>query len=267
VWLARIDEGGASLLVEESRHPGADVLREALGRGDYLAQDGVFVATDRIELLAPLVNPSKFICIGMNYADHAAEAGVDLPDNPVLFAKFPNAIIGPTDTVRFRTADTSQVDFEAELGVVIGERCSRVSEESALDHVFGYTVVNDISARDAQFADGQWVRGKSYDGFAPIGPVIVTGDEIGDVQQLPIRCTVNGEEMQAASTSDMIFGVAQLVSYISRFMTLIPGDLIASGTPAGIGFTRSPQVLLGDGDLLVTEIDGIGRLTNRIEAS
>jgi len=266
VRLARFDRDGAYLLNQESEHPSADALREALSRNEDLARSGTYVDGDEFELLAPIVNPSKFICIGLNYATHAAEAGLDVPEFPVMFAKFANTIIGPSDAIRFRTEDTSQVDFEAELGVVIGSLCSRVSEESALDYVFGYTVVNDVSARDAQFADGQWVRGKSFDGFAPIGPVIVTRDEIADVQNLSICCTLNGTQMQSASTSDMVFGVAQIVSYVSRFITLIPGDLIATGTPAGIGCTRTPQVLLGNDDVLETEIEDIGRLVNVVVA-
>jgi 2-keto-4-pentenoate hydratase/2-oxohepta-3-ene-1,7-dioic acid hydratase in catechol pathway len=261
-WLARFEGESVTLLREESAHPAADALREALADGVSFAAAGESMPITETEVLAPVANPSKIICIGLNYADHAAEAGVDVPDAPVVFAKFPNALIGPTGDIRYRSRDVSQLDFEAELAVVIGSTCSLVKEADALDHVFGYTILNDISARDAQFADGQWVRGKSFDTFAPVGPAITTRDEISDVQQLGVRCLVNGEVMQDGSTADMCFGVAELVSYLSRFITLVPGDVIATGTPAGIGFTRNPMVLLGDGDVVVTEIDQLGQLRN-----
>jgi 2-keto-4-pentenoate hydratase/2-oxohepta-3-ene-1,7-dioic acid hydratase in catechol pathway len=261
-WLARFESENVTLLREESAHPAADALREALADGVSFATAGESMPITDIEVLAPVANPSKIICIGLNYADHAAEAGVDVPESPVVFAKFPSALIGPSSDIRYRPGDVAQLDFEAELAVVIGSTCSMVKEVDALDHVFGYTVLNDISARDAQFADGQWVRGKSFDTFAPVGPTITTRDEISDVQQLGVRCLVNGEVMQDGSTADMIFGVADLVSYLSRFITLVPGDVIATGTPAGIGFSRDPMVLLGDGDVVVTEIDQLGRLRN-----
>jgi 2-keto-4-pentenoate hydratase/2-oxohepta-3-ene-1,7-dioic acid hydratase in catechol pathway len=212
-------------------------------------------------LLAP-VQPGKIVAIGRNYREHAAEEGVDPPAAPLIFAKLPSSVVGPGDEIRWDPGLTAQVDYEAELGVVIGRRARRVALEAALDHVFGYTCLNDVSARDLQFGDGQWIRGKSLDTFCPIGPVIVTADEIPDPQALAIRATVNGEVLQDASTAQMYFGVAELISYCSLAFTLEPGDVIATGTPSGVGVFRKPPRFLGDGDRVVVEIERIGRLEN-----
>jgi len=221
-------------------------------------------ATDlgSVQLLAPLSDPGKVIAIGLNYRDHAREAKVDAPTAPPIFAKFPSAIVGPEQDIRWDPRYTSQVDFEAELAVVIGRRARRVAEDEALSYVFGYTCLNDVSARDLQFSDGQWVRGKSLDTFCPIGPWIVTRDEIPDPQRLAISSWVNGELMQRASTSDMYFSVAQLLAYCSEAFVLEPGDVIATGTPPGVGAFREPPRFLTDGDEVIVEIEGIGRLTN-----
>jgi 2,4-didehydro-3-deoxy-L-rhamnonate hydrolase len=216
-----------------------------------------------IALLAPLRRPGKIIAAGRNYAEHAAEEGAATPADPILFTKFNTAIIGHGAEIVWRTADSHQVDWEAELAVVIGRETRDVSAAHALGDVFGYACLDDVSARDLQFGDGQWVRGKSLDTFCPFGPWIVTADEIPDPGHLGIRCIVNGEVVQDANTSAMIHGVAELVAFCSRFMTLEPGDVIATGTPGGVGVFRDPPRFLGDGDVVEVEIDRIGRLTNR----
>jgi len=208
--------------------------------------------------------PGKIVCVGLNYRDHAAEGGMDLPKAPLLFAKWPNTLIGDGDAVVL-PPESTQVDYEAELGVVIGAKAKRVSERDALDHVAGYICVNDVSARDLQFADGQWTRGKSPDTFCPVGPRLVAREEIDDPQALAIRCVLNGETMQDSSTSRMIFSVAEIITYVTRVITLEPGDLIATGTPAGVGVFRDPKVLLKDGDEVSVEIEGLGTLTNPVE--
>ena len=205
--------------------------------------------------------PGKIVCVGLNYRDHAAEGGMDLPKAPLLFAKWPNTLIGDGDAVVL-PPESTQVDYEAELGVVIGAKAKRVSERDALDHVAGYICVNDVSARDLQFADGQWTRGKSPDTFCPVGPRLVPREEIADPQALAIRCLVNGEALQDSSTAQMIFSVAEIIAYTSQIITLEPGDLIATGTPAGVGVFRDPKVLLKDGDEVSVEIEGVGTLTN-----
>lgn len=216
-----------------------------------------------LELLAPVPRPGKIVAAGVNYTSHGTEQAKDPPDHPVLFAKMPTAVIGDGAEIRWSPALTQAVDFEAELAVVIGRTCRRVSESEALTFVAGYTCLNDVSARDLQYSDKQFVRGKSLDTFAPMGPWLVTANDIADPQALHIRCLVNGEVMQDASTAEMIFGVAHLVSFCSQAFTLEPGDVIATGTPAGVGWFREPKQMLHDGDEVVIEIEGIGRLVNR----
>ncbi|MDQ3398184.1 MAG: fumarylacetoacetate hydrolase family protein [Deinococcota bacterium] len=216
---------------------------------------------------APLKRPSKVVAIGLNYLDHASESKMELPKNPLVFTKFPSSITGPRDPVVLPASLTEQVDYEVELGVVIGRVAKGVPEEQALAYVFGYTVLNDVSARDLQFADGQWVRGKSLDTFCPMGPVIVTADDIPDPQALELGCEVNGETLQNASTKDMIFGVAELISRLSQSFTLEPGDIIATGTPSGVGFSRRPPLYLKPGDTMRTWVKGIGELVNPVVAA
>ncbi|MFN8622684.1 MAG: fumarylacetoacetate hydrolase family protein [Chloroflexota bacterium] len=215
-----------------------------------------------VELLAPVPRPGKVIAVGLNYNDHAAEGGRAAPAQPMLFAKFPTSVIGPGATVEWDPALTAKVDLEAELGVVIGQTARRVAEADALDVVAGYTIVNDVSARDLQAADKQFVRAKSLDTFCPMGPVLVTADEIPDPQRLAIRGSRNGVVMQDANTRQMIFSVANLIAFCSRAFTLEPGDVIATGTPSGVGIYREPPVLMGEGDVMTIEIEGIGALTN-----
>ena len=216
--------------------------------------------------MLPIERPQKIVCVGLNYRDHAEEQGVDLPERPILFAKWPNTLIGPGEPIVV-PAISEQVDYEAELGVVIGERVKGVSTENALEAVAGYVCVNDVSARDLQFADGQWVRGKSPDTFCPVGPRLVPRDEIPDPQALRIRAVLNGEALQDSTTANMVFGVAEIVAFVSQAITLEPGDLIATGTPAGVGAFRKPPVFMKPGDEITIEIDGIGALTNPVRAA
>lgn len=216
-----------------------------------------------VTLEAPL-RPGKIVAIGLNYRQHATESGVPAPEAPLIFAKFPSSVVGPTAEIVVDRGLTQSVDWEAELGVVIGARMRKVPRERALEHVFGYTVVNDVSARDAQSGDGQWVRAKSMDTFCPLGPVVVSADEIGDPQALRLWTAVNGEVMQDASTADMIFGVAELLAYCSSNFTLEPGDLLITGTPWGVGIVREPPVTLQPGDVVETGVDGIGALRNPV---
>lgn len=269
IWLVRVEERGgadhAVPLLEEPVGSAGDALRAAVDAGVDLATAPEAAAAFPLaegRLLAPVRAPQKIIAIGLNYADHARESGMEPPEAPVAFVKLPSSIIGPDEPIQWRAQDSSQVDYEVELAVVIGRRTRDIAEADALDAVFGYTLCNDVSARDAQFADGQWVRGKSFDTFCPLGPWIVTTDAIADPQDLGIRCRVNGEVLQDSTTKEMIFGVAALVSYLSRFVTLEPGDVIATGTPFGVGFARTPPVFLGDGDVVEVEVDGIGTLSN-----
>jgi 2-keto-4-pentenoate hydratase/2-oxohepta-3-ene-1,7-dioic acid hydratase in catechol pathway len=220
-------------------------------------------AVNAVELLAPVPRPGKIVAAGVNYATHAAEGNRAAPDHPVLFAKLPTSVIGQGAEIRWSPELTQAVDFEAELAVVIGRTCRRTDESEALAYVAGYTCLNDVSARDLQYSDKQFVRAKSLDTFCPMGPWLVTADEIADPQALRVRCLVNGEVMQDASTAEMIFGVAALVSFCSQAFTLEPGDVIATGTPSGVGWFRDPKRMLRDGDEVVIDIEHVGRLVNR----
>ncbi len=225
--------------------------------------DGVPV--EGVELLPPVTRPGKILCIGLNYRAHAEEQGRPIPDHPILFAKWTTSLVGPGTPIVLPPT-SSAVDAEAELGVVIGKLARGVPVERALRVVAGYTCFNDVSARDLQFQDGQWTRAKSLDTFSPVGPHVVPAAEIHDPQALRIRCLLNGESMQDSSTAEMVFSVAELVSALSRGVTLEPGDLIATGTPAGVGFTREPPRFLEPGDEVTVEIEGIGSLTNSVRA-
>ncbi|MCJ7736245.1 MAG: fumarylacetoacetate hydrolase family protein [Anaerolineae bacterium] len=217
---------------------------------------------EAIKLLAPIRNPSKIIAIGLNYMDHCREQGHEPPKTPKVFAKFTTAVVGPGATICWDPKLTKQVDYEAELAVVIGRIARRVSEADALGHVAGYTVCNEVSARDLQFSDGQWVRGKTLDTFCPLGPWLVTRDEIPNPHVLPIRCTVNEQVLQDSNTCELIFSIPTLVEFCSRAFTLLPGDVIITGTPSGVGVFRNPPIFLTDGDTVTVEIEGIGSLMN-----
>ena len=216
-----------------------------------------------LRLLPPVVRPGKIVAVGRNYREHAAEEGAAPPEAPLLFAKLPSALVGDRATIGWSAALTTQVDYEAELAVVIGRTARDVTVEHALDHVLGYSCLNDVSARDLQVRDGQWTRAKSLDSFCPMGPWVVTADEIPDAGALRVRCRVNGEVRQDAPTAALVHGVAELVAYCSQSFTLEPGDIIATGTPGGVGAFRDPPVFLQDGDLVEVEIDRIGTLRNR----
>jgi len=215
-----------------------------------------------LRLLAP-VRPAKIIAVGRNYREHAAEEAAALPSAPLLFAKFPSSVVGDGATITWSAALTAEVDYEAELAVVIGRRARDVDLDRALDYVLGYSCLNDVSARDLQVSDGQWTRAKSLDTFCPMGPWLVTVDEVPDLGALRVQCRVNGEPRQDASTAELVHGVAELISYCSRSFTLEPGDVIATGTPGGVGAFRDPPVFLADGDTVEVEIDRVGTLTNR----
>ncbi len=223
------------------------------------------IPVEEVQIKAPIYDPEKIVCIGLNYADHAAETNNPIPAEPVVFSKFTTTLVGPNDSIPYPEV-SQKVDYEVELVAVIGKGGKNISEDDALDHVFGYTVGNDVSARDYQLEKpaGQWILGKNFDSFCPIGPEIVTSDEVPDPHKLGIRCTVNGERLQDSSTDQLIFGIDKLVAYLSHVFTLTPGDLIYTGTPAGVGMGRTPPVWLKAGDSVVCEIDELGRLENQI---
>jgi 2-keto-4-pentenoate hydratase/2-oxohepta-3-ene-1,7-dioic acid hydratase in catechol pathway len=240
---------------------GLAALRHAVSASaDAFATRGTPLA--QVDLLAPLPRPANVICIGRNYREHANEEGKEPPEAPAIFLKTTTSVVAHRADVTWDPDYTTQVDYEAELAVVIGRTARHVSVEHALDHVLGYTCLNDVSARDLQFADLQWTRGKSLDTFCPMGPALVTADEVGDPQALDVRCLVNGEVVQRAGTADMYHSVAEIIAYCSRAFTLHPGDVIATGTPGGVGIFRDPPLLLGDGDEVVVDISGVGRLVN-----
>jgi len=216
-----------------------------------------------VHRLAPIARPGKIICVGLNYHDHCREQGIEPPAYPMLFSKFANAVANPGDAV-VRPRATEKLDLECELAVVIGRRAKSIGPGEALEHVFGYTILNDVTMRDLQREDRQWLRAKGSDGFAPIGPLLVTRDEIPDPQRLRMRSSVNGETWQDSTTAEMVFDVATIVAFASRTITLEPGDVIATGTPAGVGQYQEPPRYLNDGDVMRCEIEGIGVLENRV---
>jgi 2-keto-4-pentenoate hydratase/2-oxohepta-3-ene-1,7-dioic acid hydratase in catechol pathway len=215
-------------------------------------------------MAVPIPRPGKIVCVGLNYRDHAAEQGAELPEAPLLFAKFTTALIGPGDAIVIPPIVT-KCDYEAELGVVLGRTVRQVSKENAMEAVAGYVVANDVSARDLQFGDGQWTRGKSPDTFCPVGPLVPAAD-VPDPHALPIRALLNGEVVQESTTANLVFGLAEVISNASQTATLEAGDLILTGTPAGVGIFRKPPRLLQPGDEITIEIDGVGSLTNPVVA-
>ena len=249
----------AELIAEDCRS--LDRLRAAT---DAKSDRAIRRPMESVAVRAPVGRPGKIICVGRNYRDHASESGGAPSAAPVLFAKFPTAVIGPGTEIRRDPTLTRQVDYEAELGVVIGRRARNISLGDAFDAILGYTCLNDVTARDLQTTDGQWTRAKSLDTFCPIGPVVVTTDEIPNPGDLAIRCLVNGQERQSARTSDLLFGVPELVEFCSRAFTLEPGDIIATGTPGGVGAYRVPPEWLRPGDEVVVEIERVGRLVNHV---
>jgi 2-keto-4-pentenoate hydratase/2-oxohepta-3-ene-1,7-dioic acid hydratase in catechol pathway len=227
------------------------------------APTGRVDARDTVSLLPAISSRASFICVGLNYREHAREAGVPIPQEPLLFAKLGSSLLAAGAPIVVPPVVT-QVDWEGELGVVIGRTCARVTPQDASAYIWGYVPVNDVSARDLQFADGQWLRGKSVDTFGPVGPYLLTKDEVPDPQSLAITTSVNGEIVQQSTTADMIFTVAEIISHVSRTITLQRGDLIATGTPSGVGAGMSPPRYLSDGDVVRVEISGMDALENRV---
>jgi 2-keto-4-pentenoate hydratase/2-oxohepta-3-ene-1,7-dioic acid hydratase in catechol pathway len=249
---------------EEAR----DAAEETLEHLGSRRVDGIMFPASAAKILAPIANPSKVVAVGLNYWDHIREHGGEPPAYPVLFPKFPSAIIGPGESIASDQALTQQLDYEAELAIIIGKRARRVAAADALDHIFGYCNLNDVSARDLQFdpkGSGQWSRGKCLDTYCPIGPHIVTRDEIADPQNLKIQSILNGVVMQNSNTREMVNGVAKLIEFITQGITLLPGDIIATGTPDGVGHYRKPPVYMKSGDIIEIEIEGLGRLTNPVK--
>jgi 2-keto-4-pentenoate hydratase/2-oxohepta-3-ene-1,7-dioic acid hydratase in catechol pathway len=250
-------------------------LRQILAAGPEMLQAAAALATRQgavkypiaqAKYHAPIVDPQKIICVGLNYKDHAAESGAPIPKDPVLFSKYATALIGHGETIVLPKV-SQEVDYEAEFVIVIGKRGRHIAKAAALDHVAGYTVGHDVSARDWQLKkDGkQWMVGKTFDTFAPCGPLLVTRDEVPDPRLLPIRLRLNNQVMQNSNTTQMIFGVEDLLAYISQVVTLEPGDLIYTGTPPGVGNARKPPVFLKDGDVVEVEIEGLGVLRNPVK--
>jgi 2-keto-4-pentenoate hydratase/2-oxohepta-3-ene-1,7-dioic acid hydratase in catechol pathway len=242
-----------------------EMLARGIAAGDIedLRARAAPLGPDEVVLQAPIRRPGKIICIGLNYHDHCREQGVEPPAYPLLFSKFANAVTHPDAPVT-RPAATEQLDLECELAVVIGRRASRVDRAEAMNAVFGYTILNDVTMRDLQREDRQWLRAKGSDGFAPMGPAVVTADELGDPQAVRLRSSVNGDPWQDSSTAEMIFDIPTLVAFASRTITLEPGDLIATGTPAGVGHYQRPPRYLAEGDVMRCEIEGIGAIENPV---
>ena len=234
-----------------------EAIREALGQGAPVEGDEA-----ALKYLPPVPHPSKILAIGRNYMDHAREQNEEPPKKPLIFAKLPSSLLGAGGIIEWDPADATQVDYEAELAVVIGREARLVAADRAMDYVFGYTMANDVTARDLQRGDGQWTRAKGMDTFCPMGPWLVTAGDVPDPQNLAIRCEVNGETRQDSNTRELVFGVAALIAYVSRAFTLYPGDILLTGTPAGVGMFRKPPALLKDGDRIAVEIEGFGRLEN-----
>lgn len=237
---------------------------EALRRAE--ASGGPAIPRHEAHLLAPLLNPPRIFCVGLNYRDHAVESKMEIPKVPTIFLKLPSSVIGPGETVRIPSV-TKQPDYEAEFAIVIGKGGRAISTAAWRDHIFGYTILNDVSARDIQLATSQWILGKSLDTFCPIGPAIVTADEISDPHSLEIRMTIGGEELQHSNTRELIFKAPELIAHISSVVALQPGDIISTGTPAGVGLGRKPQRWLRPGDVMTAEVEGLGQLTNPVEAA
>lgn len=225
---------------------------------DHISDEGELMD---VRLGCPVHWPSKIICLGKNYAEHAKEGGFDTPEKPILFSKGMNTLNAPHDPIILPDS-CQQVDWEVELAVVIGKQGKRISSAKAYDYVAGFCVMNDVSGRDAQFGDGQWYRGKSFDTFAPLGPCLVTPDELGDIGNLNLRSSVNGVVMQEGNTGDMVFKIPFIIEYVSHDMTLLPGDIISTGTPSGVGIFRDPPILLKPGNRVTCEIEKIGKISN-----
>lgn len=252
----------AGVLAGEEIAPAGPSVRALLAAGEEIRPTGEPIARAGVQLLAPVPDPQKIICLGLNYRDHAEETGQEIPENPMWFAKFPNSLVGDGQPIVVPAAHAEHVDYEAELAVVIGRTAHRVSVERALEHVAGAMPFNDVSTRDLQFQNPLWTSGKAIDTFAPCGPALVLIDETGDLGALSLRTRVNGEVVQEGNTANLIFDVAATVAWLSRTMTLLPGDIIATGTPAGVGVSKG--LFLHDGDTVSVEVEGLGAVTNPV---
>ncbi|NXJ57922.1 FAHD2 protein, partial [Spizaetus tyrannus] len=248
----------------ESGQSGLAAAQRALESGQHR------LPRETVRLLAPVGDPEKVICVGLNYRDHCLEQNVKIPKEPIIFNKFPSTIIGPFDDIVHPEESThflspQEVDWEVELAAIIGKKGRHIEESSALDHVVGFTVANDVSARDWQMRNGrQWLLGKTFDTFCPLGPALVTKEAVADVHNLSIRCSVNGQLMQNSSTSQLIFRLPKLIAWVSRFVTLVPGDILLTGTPPGVGAFQKPPVFLKRGDEVQCEIEELGTICNKV---
>ncbi|MBU2488537.1 MAG: fumarylacetoacetate hydrolase family protein [Proteobacteria bacterium] len=278
MFLVRFGEKGrerpgilrGSAVVDLTEHlPGVPDIGPEFFEGGWLEKAVAVKAPGReldVRLGSPVIRPEKIICLGKNYADHAKEGGMSLPGEPLLFCKTPNVLNGPQDDVALPLT-SGQVDWEVELAVIVGKRGKRIPRERAMEHVAGFCVMNDVSGREAQFGDKQWFRGKSFDGFAPLGPALATPDEVLDVNNLVLKTRVNGVLMQHGTTADLIFDIPAIIEYVSADISLAPGDIISTGTPAGVGIFRDPPVTLAEGDVVECWISGLGTLRNRMVKS
>lgn len=259
----------AGRIVDLRKHfPDIPDIGEDFFVGNWLKKAAALSApgeTMAVRLGPPVHRPSKIICLGKNYLEHAREGGFEPPTAPLLFAKAPSSLTGPADVILL-PASSGQIDWEVELAVIIGKTGKRIDRRRAFEHIAGFAVMNDISGREAQFGDGQWFRGKSFDTFAPLGPAVVTPDELSDVNDLRLETWVNGRVMQTGTTRDMIFDIPSIIDYVSRDITLIPGDIVSTGTPSGVGIFRDPPITLADGDIVECRIEGIGTIRNRVTA-
>lgn len=257
-------------IVDLRRHfPEIPDIGESFFREGWLAKVAGVADEGRpmdVRLGPPIARPSKLICLGKNYLEHAHEGNFEAPEKPLLFAKAPSALSGPRDPI-ILPRSCGQVDWEVELALVVGREGKRITRDRAWDYIAGYTVMNDVSGREAQFGDGQWFRGKSFDTFAPLGPVLVTPDEIADIRNLPLTAMVDGQVMQTGNTGDLVFDIPHLMAYISEDITLLPGDVISTGTPAGVGIFRTPPITLAAGNVVTCRIDTLGQLVNPVVAS
>lgn len=266
---AELGEGGA---IVDLSHIAPNVLSLVQGGvtalnlvSSYLTSSPPALDREDLSLAAPITGMDKVLCIGMNYRDHCEEQGAPVPTEPLVFNKFPSCVCGPSDNIPFPSC-TQQLDWEVELTVVIGKKASNINKDEAMDHVLGYSVAHDVSARDWQLKrnGGQWLAGKAMDNFCPMGPAVVTRDEILDPHNLNLSCSVNGVVKQDSNTKQLVFGVAEVVSWVSQFTTLLPGDLILTGTPPGVGVFMKPPQFLHKGDVVECKIEGIGSITNQV---
>ncbi len=268
-YFVRIEGDAAVPIGKAYERPGLDPFRDLVESGKNPNKAKAIAKAFPLKgarFKPAITAPQKLIAIGLNYRKHAAETGMQVPKAPISWCKYTSSLIGHGETIKYRPTDSTKIDYEVELAFVIGRRAKDVAEKDALKYVFGYTCCNDVTARDHQFAEGQFGRAKSFDTFSPLGPFIVTADEIPDPQTLQLATRLNGQTMQNENTSDMIFSCAELIAYLSRFITLEPGDVVSTGTPSGVGVARKPPVYMKDGDVVELDIERVGMLKNPVKA-